>query len=186
MQHYTSVIIIAVLVLFGVYRRVRRTVGFQYLVLGRLITRVVIFSILAVIILVAGAVYPVSYVYDAVGVVIGGAIAFISIRTTKFEMRSGRWGYLQHMWIGIGLVVLFIGRLTVRFIEVSQDVGKIQQQTSVNNQIAAQNFSDPWTSGIFMLLVAYYIGYFGFLVRNARRLVNETQTAGADRDASAQ
>ncbi|MFB5191839.1 hypothetical protein [Alicyclobacillus fastidiosus] len=179
MQHYTSVIIIVALVLFGMYRRVRRTVGFQPLVRGRLTTRVVIFSILALVILAAGITSPWSYISDAVGLVIGGIIAYISARTTKFEMRNGRWGYLQHLWIGIGLIVLFVGRLAFRFIEISQDVGKIhEQQASTQNQMAAQSFSDPWTSGIFMLLVAYYIGYFVFLLRKARELENAAQPKG--------
>lgn len=176
MQHYTSVIIIVLLVLFGLYRRVRRTVGFQYLHRGRLTTRVVIFAILAVIILAFGALDPKSYISDAIGLVLGGIIAFVSARTTKFEIRNGRWGYLQHLWIGIGLIVIFIGRLAFRFLEVSQDVTKIQQQQTVTqNQTAAQSFSDPWTAGVFMLLVAYYIGYFVFLLRKARELENQAQ-----------
>ncbi|GMA64348.1 hypothetical protein NZD89_03185 [Alicyclobacillus fastidiosus] len=184
MNHYTSVIIIVALVIFGLYRRVRRTVGFQYLVRGRITTRVVIFSILALVILAAGAANPISYVFDAVGLVIGGIIAYISARTTKFEMRNGRWGYLQHLWIGIGLIILFIGRLAFRFIEISQDVGKIQQQqVSGQNQLAAQSFSDPWTAGVFMLLVAYYIGYFIFLLRKAREFENQTSSARKDWDA---
>ncbi|GMA50091.1 hypothetical protein GCM10025857_14480 [Alicyclobacillus contaminans] len=183
MQHYTSFIIIVVLVLFGMYRRIRRTVGFQYLVRGRLTTRVVIFSILALVILAAGAADPMSYVSDAIGLVIGGIIAYISARTTKFEMRDGRWGYLQHLWIGIGLIVLFIGRLAFRFIEISQEVGNIHQQQAGQNQMAAQSFSDPWTSGIFMLLVAYYIGYFVFLLRKARQLESQSLSVGMNGDA---
>lgn len=183
MQHYTTIIIIAVLVLFGLYRRVRRTVGFQYLVRRRLTTRVVIFSILALAILAAGAANPMSYVSDAVGLVIGGIIAYISARTTKFEMRNGRWGYFQHLWIGIGLIVLFIGRLAFHFIEISQEVGKIQQQASGQNQMSAQSLSDPWTSGILMLLVAYYIGYFAFLLRKVRVLGNQSPLEGKDGDA---
>lgn len=183
MNHYTSVIIIVVLVLFGLYRRVRRTVGFQNLVRGRLITRVVIFSILAVVIVAAGATNPIAYVADAVGLVMGGIIAYISAHTTKFEMRNGRWGYLQHLWVGIGLIILFIGRLAFRFIEISHDFGKIHQQHAAGqNQMASQSFSDPWTSGIFMLLVAYYIGYFVFLLRKVRKLENQTPSELADGD----
>lgn len=126
--------------------------------------------ILALVILANGFVDPISYVADAVGLVIGGIIAYISARTTRFEMRNGRYGYLQHLWIGIGLVVIFIGRLGFRFIEISQEAGKLQQQAANQNQLAAEGFSDPWTSGIFMLLVAYYIGYFAFLLRKSRQL----------------
>ncbi|WP_067621727.1 hypothetical protein [Alicyclobacillus acidiphilus] len=181
MQHYVSIIIIIALVLFGMYRRVRRTVGFQYLVRGRLTTRVVIFSILAVVILAAGISNPLSYASDALGLVIGGVIAYVSARTTRFEMRNGRWGYMQHMWIGIGLIVLFIGRLAFRFIELSQQVGELQQQRgSGQNGVSAQSFSDPWTAGIFMLLVAYYIGYFTFLLRKAKALETQQPSVGID------
>lgn len=172
MQHYIPIIIIILAVLVGMYRRVRRTVGFQPLVRGRLITRVVIFSIVALLILVASVAHPLSYVSDAVGLAIGAIIAYISARTTKFEMRNNRWGYLQHMWIGIGLIVLLLGRLAIRFIEISQEVGHAQQ-AAAQNKMAAQSFSDPWTSGVFMLLVAYYIGYFFFLLRKARELGNQ-------------
>lgn len=183
MQHYTSVILIVILVLFGMYRRVRRTVGFQYLARGRMIIRLIIFLVLALAILAGGAVNPLSYVFDVFGLVIGGIIAYISARTTRFEMRNGRWGYLQHLWIGIGLLVLFIGRLAFRFIELSQGVGKInQQKASGQNQMTAQNFSDPWTSGFLMLLVAYYISYFIFLLRKARELENQPASGGTDGD----
>lgn len=172
MQHSMTVVIVFLVVLVVMYRRVRRTVGFQPLVRGRLTTRVVIFSIVALLILAAGVAHPLSYVADAVGLAIGGIIAYISARTTKFEMRNNRWGYLQHMWVGIGLIVLLIGRLAIRFIEISHEVGHAQL-AAAQNKIAAQNFSDPWTSGIFMLLVAYYIGYFLFLLRKRRELENQ-------------
>lgn len=176
LSHYTSVIIILALVVWGLYRRIRRTVGFQYLNRGRITSRVVIFAILAVIILASGTVHPLSYVSDAVGLVVGGIIAYLSARTTRFEMRNGRWGYVQHLWIGIGIVIVFIGRLAFRFIEVSQNVSTIQHQSTGPSQLSAQNFSDPWTSGIFMLLVTYYIAYFIFLLRKAKRLESENST----------
>lgn len=171
-HHYIPILIIILAVLVGMYRRVRRTVGFQPLVRRRLITRVVIFSIVALLILVAGVAHPLSYVSDVVGLAIGGIIAYVSARTTKFEMRNNRWGYLQHMWIGIGLIVLLLGRLALRFFEISQEVGRAHQ-AATQNKMAAQSLSDPWTSGIIMLLVAYYIGYFFFLLRKARELENQ-------------
>lgn len=174
MQHYTSILVIIVLVLFGLYRRVRRTVGFQPLVRGQITTRVVIFSVLAVVILAEGIVNPISYVFDVIGIIIGGFIAYVSARTTKFEIRNGRWGYLQHFWVGMGLLVLFIGRLVFRFIEVSQSVGNLQYtQGPGQTSVVSQSFSDPWTAGILMLLVAYYIGYYVFLIRKARELKSQ-------------
>ncbi|KPV44828.1 hypothetical protein [Alicyclobacillus ferrooxydans] len=179
-QHYISLIVVAALVIWGLYRRIRRTVGFQYLARKRMTTRIVIFCVLALVVLSAGAGHPMSYVSDAVGVVMGGIIAFISARTTKFEIKNGRLGYLQHLWIGMGLIVLFIGRLVFRFVILSSDIGQMQQQdTAGQNHMVAQNFSDPWTAGIFMLLVAYYIGYYAFLLRKAKQLGSQTESTRA-------
>ncbi len=181
MHHYISVILIVILVLFGLYRRVRRTVGFQYLVPGRIITRIVIFIALALVILASGVIHPISYVFDAVGLLLGGILAYLSARTTKFEMKNGRWGYLQHTWIGIGLIILFIGRLAYRFVEVSYEVGNIHQYSN-QNQMAAQNFSDPWTSGIFMVLVAYYIGYYMYLLRKRKNFGTDAAILDSNKD----
>lgn len=179
MQNRLFIIILVVLILFGLYRRVRRTVGFQYLVRRQLTVRMVLFAILALAILSGGAANPISYVADAFGIVIGGIIAYISARTTHFEMRNDRWGYTQHRWIGIGLIGLLIVRLLVEFIGLSHvGIGKIQQ---ASNQGAPQSYyMNPWTVGILMLLVAYYIGYYIFLLRKVRALAHPSRTGNTD------
>lgn len=175
MPHIASIGIIVLLVLFALYRRIRRTVGYQPLAKRRMTTRMVLFLVVLVLFLVSGYLNPIIYLYDAIGIVIGGAIAIISIRTTSFEQRANGWYYRPHPWIGILLVVLLIGRIGVRAYEVytlSADK-TLTQSTSANNGLDVYAH-DPFTTLVLFTLFTYYVVYYIFLIRRERHLSNRS------------
>jgi hypothetical protein len=181
MQHSAPVVVIVLLVLFSIYRRTRRTIGFQKLVTGRMATRMVLLAIAGVIILVTGILTPMVYMFDAIGIVVGGLIAYYAIRTTAFEWRNEAWFYRQNPWISVLLLVLFVGRIVYR---VYQDYVLFGATTSVHGKFAnhaelATYSHDPLTSIILFALVTYYIVYYTFLIRKGQHL--EMEMSGGNR-----
>jgi hypothetical protein len=177
MPHGVGIGLIVVLVLFSMYRRIRRTVGFQRFVKRRMVTRMSLFAIIGVIFLVTGFLNPKVYIFDAIGVVIGGIIAYVATRTTSFEWRKDAWYYRPNPWIGVLLVVLFIGRIGYR---VYQDYGLFRATASANGQLQQQNqlatySHDPSTTIILFTLITYYFVYYIFLIGRERHLEAEGQ-----------
>jgi hypothetical protein len=170
--HGANIVIIALLILFLLYRRIRRTIGFQRFVKGRMMTRMALFGIICIIFLALGYVHPLIYVYDALGIVIGGLIAYFAIRSTTFEWRKGAWYFRPNPWIGALLLVLFIGRIGFR---VYQDYALISSGAARGGQIAQQNqlsaySHDPFTVIILFTLISYYFVYYTFIIRREQHL----------------
>lgn len=168
MPHGAAVAGIAVLVLFSVYRRIRRNIGFQRFARKRMITRMLIFAILGALLLVSGYRQPTVYIFDALGLVFGTVIAYFSIRTTSLEWRQDAWYYRPNSWIGMFLTVLFIARIAYR---VVQDYELFQMTASASlaqQQQLASYSHDPTTSIILFTLIAYYLVYYVFLIGRVR------------------
>ncbi|GIM47934.1 hypothetical protein DNHGIG_34830 [Collibacillus ludicampi] len=176
-MHHITPIFIVLLVLFSMVRRTRRTIGFQKFVKGRMFTRMTLLSIVGVIFLVMGYLNPMAYFYDAIGIVLGGVMAFYAIRTTSFEWCKDAWFYRPNPWIGVLLLVLFVGRIADR---VYQDYALLGTSASANRQFAEQaqlaTYShDPITTIILFTMITYYVIYYMFLIRKERYLETEGQ-----------
>lgn len=172
MQHTSQVVIFALLVLFGIYRRTRRSIGFQRFVKGRMLTRMILFIIIGIMFLMAGVRYPLGYTFDAGGMVLGGILAYYAIRTTSFEWRKDAWFYRPNPWIGVLLVVLFVGRLAFRMYYVYALLGSgvaANGAAAKQSQLAAYS-NDPITAIFLFTLITYYLAYYTFLIRRARHL----------------
>jgi len=183
-----SVILIVLLVVFSIVRRGRQFIGWQKYNPSRLMTRIVIFSILGLLILGAGAYYNVIVIpFDILGLAIGVALAFIALRYTLFETRDGTPYYRPNTWIGALVLILFVGRIVFRFAQVyflmhhgsiaSSSSGSTALQQNQQNQMQSYTV-DPWTSSPFMILIGYYICYFLFIRHRVKRMNAETQPGG--------
>lgn len=162
-----TIILIGCLVLFGIYRRVRRNIGWQQLNPGRLQVRAVIFFVMGLLFLAAGAIHPISLLSDALGVLIGLLLAYYSAGLTVYEQRDGRWYYRPNTWIGGIVIALFFGRLVYRLYTVSQlkqpgglPNGQPGGMSSLNSSIG-----NPWTAGLLLIMFAYYVVYCLILIR---------------------
>ena len=166
MHSYTPVVIIA-LILFSVYRRVSKTIGLQKIIKKSMIIRMTIFSIIAIIFLGIGLLNPTTYIFDVIGIVLGGIIAYYAIRTTTFEKHDDSWFYRPHPWISAIITVLFVGRIVYR---VYQSYSLINSSVATNGQIENQSSlafyaHDPSTSIVLFILISYYIIYYTFIIR---------------------
>lgn len=181
MEHYAQYAIIVLVIAFGLYRRVRRTVGKQPLASGRLTFRLVLFSIIGVLVLLPGIFKPQLFIGDAAGLVIGGILAFYAIKHTTFENQNGKWTYRTHPVIGLIVIVLFIGRIIYRMFEYSSLMNNTGTAVSEAGGAQAagtqmQYTGDPLTAGVLFILIAYYAGYYGFLLRQKKMLDREAES----------
>ena len=174
-QHSFPIIIIILALAFGIYRRIKRNVGWQPLNLHRIWIRTIIFLIIGCLFFLGGVTHPVNLISDVVGIAIGGVLAYYGSIHTQYEARGDNWYYQPNKWIGGFVTVLFLGRLVYRFYEMykmgmfSGDFANTQSSPNTFNQMSL--YSGPsWTSGLYLIMFAYYAFFFILLIRKSKNL----------------
>lgn len=99
------------LVIWGMYRRVRRNIGRQPLQPKRLILRIVIFSLISALFVFIGLEHPKVLLGFGGGVLLGVPLAFVGLRLTRFETTAEGRFYTPNLYIGVGLSLLLVARL---------------------------------------------------------------------------
>lgn len=183
MQHNYTFIIIALAIVFGIYRRVRRNIGFQPLNPNRLRMRAFIFIIIGILLLIATDQHPIAYVSDAIGIALGLVLSYFAIQNTQFEQRGQSWVYRPKGWIGGVVICLFLGRLIYGFYRGFEEMSNSSATAGVHSVSPFSSSyygGEPWTEGILFILFAYYPCYFLFLAYKSRHL-NENKLTQARR-----
>jgi hypothetical protein len=97
-------VLIAALIAFGLYRRVRRNIGRQRMTPKRFILRICTLSIVGIVLFVsllsAFKVFELAEVF--VGLVAGAVVAFFGIRLTEFGMDEDGPYYAPNSYLGLG------------------------------------------------------------------------------------
>ena len=144
-------ILMAGLIAWSIYRRVRRNIGRQKLRPRRILFSLVIFFIASIALLGLSLQLPKLLPGIGGGLLLGVALGFVGLRLTRFETTDEGHFYTPNTRIGIVLSLLFIGRLAYRF-------------WAINDAVAASNsppaFQSPLTVFIFGLIAGYYIVYY--------------------------
>jgi hypothetical protein len=182
MDHAMSLLLPAVLIGYGVYRRIRRTVGYQKLEPRRLKFRSVLFAVLGLLILTFAVRHPIQLVGDAAGLIGGLTLAHYGIRHLKFEKREQGWFYRTHGIVEAIVLALFIGRVVYRIVEMALIAPGASGPAGASGAGANPygDFSrDPLTSAVFFVLVSYYVRFFTYLLRKEKQL-----DSGGDADGS--
>ncbi|KIL40001.1 hypothetical protein SD70_16640 [Gordoniibacillus kamchatkensis] len=173
MNHAVSLLFVVLAVGFGIYRRIRRTVGFQKLEPRRFIFRCVLFAAVGLLVLAMAVARPVLLAGDAVGIICGLTLAYYGIRHLKFEKREQGWYYRTHGIVEAIVLVLFIGRIAYRLIEMAL------LNPGVPNSAAAGGAGanpygdlsrDPITSAVLFVIVSYYLTFFTYLLAKGKTL----------------
>src|ERR1700733_14665073 len=162
----TPILMVAV-VAWAIYRRVRRTIGRQPLQPRRMQTRMAVLTLIGVITLafsfrdieLAGAL--------AAGAAAGAALGYFGWRHTKFETTPQGQFYTPHLFIGLAVTLLFLGRLAYRFIFLYPGM---QAAAKVNESPFAAYQKSPLTLAIFGIVIGYYVAYYAGVIREAKRL----------------
>jgi hypothetical protein len=156
----------APLIVWAIYRRVRRNFGRQPIRTTRTWVRVGIFVVLTLLYAAASARHPHVAQGLTLGLLVGGALGLIGLARTRFEISGQDDNYTPDPWIGLGLTTLLLGRLIYRFMVVYPAMHAAAQAGSF-----AGYQRSPLTAVLFGLLFGYFIVYYaGVLVHHRRAL----------------
>ena len=156
----------AILVVFLIYRRLRRSFGQQLLQPVRMQVRI------GLLILVGALLLPIALRSAAFlfamlgGIAAGVALAIWGGARTRFVEIDKRLYYVPHTYTGIAVSLLFLGRLVYRLIQVYGNA----QATHAPAAPAGQAFppagmvNSPLTLGLFFALVGYYVCYYSIVL----------------------
>ncbi|HEY6457521.1 MAG TPA: hypothetical protein VIY90_19760 [Steroidobacteraceae bacterium] len=154
---------VSAIVAFGIYRRVRRNIGRQTLTAGRQYFRMVLITLVCLILTFIHPLQPVGAAYIASGLIVGAAVGWFALRHTEFESTPQGYFYTPHLYIGIAVTALFVGRLLYRMALVYDRTGN----GAAGTPPAPDN--NPLTLGILFLTAGYYIVFCTGLLRWLRR-----------------
>ena len=151
--------VLSTLVVWRVYRRVRKNIGRQPFQPRRLLGRIGIFGLITVLLAGLSWEHPPVVLGLAGGLLPGVALALVGLRLTRFEVTPEGRGYTPNLYLGLALSLLMIGRLVYR-------LTLLYAATHAGAEPpAAQFMRSPLTMGIFGLVAGYYITYYiGVLV----------------------
>jgi hypothetical protein len=174
--------VFALLIPLALYRRFRRTFGRQLLVPARMIVRIAIFLLIAVLLTVSPRRYALQ---ELGGLLIGAALALWGASRTRFETENGRRYYIPHTYTGIAVTLLFVGRLIYRFTQSSSTLAAPGDTTPTAGPQAA--IQSPLTIGIFFVLIGYYVCYYSWVLWKSRHITSadlevQPQTQNLARD----
>ena len=156
--------VFALLIPLALYRRFRRTFGRQPLVPARMIVRIAIFLLVAVLLTVGARNFAVQALG---GVALGATLALWGASRTRFETENGRRYYIPHTYTGIAVTLLFVGRLIYRFTQSSALGAAGDTATTGGPKAAVQS---PLTIGIFFVLIGYYVCYYSWVLWKSRHI----------------
>ncbi|MGH8289802.1 MAG: hypothetical protein ACREV7_12380 [Steroidobacteraceae bacterium] len=172
--------IIVALVVWRLYRRMRRSFGRQRVQDGFMWFRIGILTLATVFI---GALVLIAHDVDVLGALLAGiacgaVLGLFGLRYTKFEVTSEGRFYTPHTYIGLAVAALFVGRVLYRFLEIYN--GLIPATTAGQGLVTSFQHS-PFTQAVFGALVGYYVLYYAGVLRRTRAPASLPQKAGAAR-----
>jgi membrane protein CcdC involved in cytochrome C biogenesis len=114
------------------------------------------------------------YIFDSVGILLGGIVSYFAIQTSSFEWREDDWFYNQNPRINILLTMLFVGRIVYKAYQICAPSSASQELFA--QSVPLVNYSrDPSTTVILFILITYYVVYYTFLLRIERQMKTSRQ-----------
>jgi len=150
---------LAALVVWRVYKRMRRLIGRQQLSTVRPWLTVTLFPVLLLVLGAFSLVHPINALGLLAGAAVGVGLGVYGLRLTKLEATPAGLFYTPNAHLGIGLSLLFIGRIVYRFAQL------YLLGTAGANSSPDAFMRSPWTLLIFGTLAGYYICYAVGLLR---------------------
>ncbi|MDE2262851.1 MAG: hypothetical protein KGL45_10035 [Gammaproteobacteria bacterium] len=149
--------LIAALVVWAVYRRMRRSFGRQRVRDGRMWLRIGVLTLVTALITVGIARNVDVLAALLVGIACGAVLGYLGLRHTRFEITADGRFYTPHAYIGLVVTALFLGRLVYRFLGAYNGV---IPAAAAGQNLAAAYQHNPLTLAIFGVLVGYYVLYY--------------------------
>ena len=157
--------LIAAVVVWGLYRRMRRSFGRQRVRDAYMWLRIGILTVVAVLIGIATA-RNIDVLGALLGGIAGGAVlGYFGLRHTRFEVTPQGRFYTPHAYIGLVVTALFVGRLLYRFLAIYN--GALPAAND-GQDLAAIYQHSPFTLAVFGVLVGYYVLYYVGVLQRTR------------------
>lgn len=164
-----TLVMIPVIVLL-VWRRVRMQFGPQPIRRKRMLARIAIFAVIAVLVSVA-VVHDLRLLGGlAGGVLAGAALGLLGLRLSRFELDPVKGDcYVPNPYIGAIVTALLLARLVWRFAMLAP---QMQDPTGATPPIHGPAIGQsPLTLAMLGLVVGYYICYYAGLLIHHQRIV---------------
>lgn len=157
--------LIAALIVWSLYRRMRRSFGRQRVRDGLMWGRIGIFTV--VVVLIGIEVAPDRDVLGALlaGIACGAVLGYVGLRYTKFEVTPQGRFYTPHAYIGIAVTALFVGRLLYDYLGMANGM---LPDAAGGQDLASLYRHNPLTLVILGTLVGYYVVYYLGILQRTR------------------
>ncbi|MCY8945681.1 kinase [Bacillus atrophaeus] len=161
------------IIVFFLYKKIKRSIGYQPLRPRWLFIRVILFSLFAGGLAVFSLTHPFLYAYLTLGILGGFLLVFFAKRNISFEKRRGKIYFRTHIWVELILLSLFLSRFLYRVSGLYLAHPDLKNPDSYSQTIG----TDPLTICIFFLIAVYYIGFSSFVLKMTRHDDDENQTS---------
>ena len=181
LRSFISATLVGALLLWVIYRRFKRTFGRQRLSPGRMIFRIGLLCLVGVLSLVQvrGGTWQL-FGTEALGLAAGLALAVWASSQTRFERHEGALYYVPHTLSGVVVSALFLSRLVYRLLMQYQTATHAGGAAAAPNMSFATAIHNPFTMGLFFVLVGYYAGFYSLVLLKSRaESVGIAEIAGA-------
>jgi len=149
--------LITAIVVWALYRRMRRSFGRQRVRDKRMWFRIGILTLVTVLIGATTARDVDLLGVLAAGIVCGAALAYVGLRYTKFEVTSHGRFYTPHAYIGLVIAALLVGRFLYRFLGIYDGV---TPPAAAAQSVVAMYQHSPFLLAAFGAVVGYYVLYY--------------------------
>jgi hypothetical protein len=157
-------VVVAPLIVWRLYARMRRNFGRQPIHPKRMWARVAVLAVVVALFALEGLRGPMLAEGLAAGLLGGVLLGMLALRFTRFEIDGANDCYVPNPWIGLALTTLLLGRLLYRFMALYP----VMTHATAGAGYAAYQRS-PLTLAIFGLLIGYYVAYYAGLLLHHRR-----------------
>lgn len=151
------------LMVFIAYRRIRRAIGRQELQPLRMKIRMALLAAASIAFVVVPHGDVLILAAAAAGAAIGMGLAVYALKHTRVEFTESGTFYTGHPYIGLGIALLFVGRLVYRFVLISTAAPAMEAPRGVSP--FAGMIGNPVTTGVFFVVAGYYLAYYTGLLR---------------------
>ena len=160
--------LIVALVVWGIYRRMRRSFGRQRVRDGFMWFRIGILTLAAAFIgaQIARDVELLAILLASVAA--GAVLGYIGLRHSKFEITPDGRFYTPHTYIGVAVTALFLGRVLYRFLGIYNGLDPTANR---GQDLAAIYRHSPFTLVVIGAVVGYYVLYYAGVLQRTRAQV---------------
>ena len=153
-------VILAPLIVWRIYRRLRTNIGRQPYRLRRVVTILTAFSLVLAIILVGSLAHSTLVLGLGGGLATGVVLGSLGLKLTQFDFSPSGGSYTPNPYLGIGVSLLLIGRIAYRFMVLYSNGWPTGAASP------AGLGQSPLTLLLFGLTTGYYLCYYsGLLLR---------------------